>query len=55
MNRKEILKRLEELEEIAHKNIEKYDETPIQLFLSEEEADEYNKLLKDLREVEVKK
>jgi len=45
MNKKEILKRLEELEEIAYKNREKYDDTPIHDYMSDEEADEYLKLL----------
>ena len=48
MERKKILKRMEELEEIAYKNREKYDDTLIHIYMDDEEADEYLKLLEKL-------
>lgn len=41
---KEILKRLEELEEQARDNRDRWDETPLTDWLEDDEKEEYNNL-----------
>jgi len=44
-NAKEIMKRLEKLEERARYNRDKWDDTPLTEWLSDEEKEEYKKLI----------
>lgn len=47
METKEIVKKLEELEQKARDNRDKWDETPIINWLEDEEKEEYRELLEE--------
>jgi len=52
---KKIMDRLEELEKIARRNRDKWDDTSLTEYLDNEEAEEYKKLLNEWNKIEVKK
>jgi len=52
---KKIMDRLEELEKIARRNRDKWDDTSLTEYLDNEESKEYKKLLNEWNKIEVKK